>query len=316
MDYSIWGLLSREDLQHKKVLKRLVTHHTWLSSDQIIVSYDMVLDTQTYERVVHDYDRFAKDKEPLEYILWYVEFDNRQWYVDTRTLIPRPETEYMIQALYERYDAQNSEEKLTIVDVGAWCGVLGISLLFYAYQSVSNAYSLDLSPDCLDVVLVNVNKHMQLRWQTLQYRDCREHTDNADIVPEAATPFLYVEQSDLLGALLSDRFPVTSSVVIVANLPYIPQKVFDHHVEENVKRWEPVMAFVAGEDGLIYYRQMFAQLDSLRQRGVQKVTMFLEMMTWQAEILQEEYGDRLILEQVKTFHFQIRIVKVTREYHA
>ena len=37
--------------------------------------------------------------------------------------------------------------------------------------------------------------------------------------------------------------------------------------------------------------------------------MFLEMMTWQVEILQKEFGDKLAFEEVKTFHFNIRIVK-------
>jgi hypothetical protein len=39
--------------------------------------------------------------------------------------------------------------------------------------------------------------------------------------------------------------------------------------------------------------------------------MFLEMMTWQVEILQEEFGDKLAFEEVKTFHFNIRIVKAS-----
>ncbi|MEI7919759.1 MAG: hypothetical protein WCH65_06355 [bacterium] len=39
------------------------------------------------------------------------------------------------------------------------------------------------------------------------------------------------------------------------------------------------------------------------------ITMFLEMMTWQVDILRQEFGDRMEFEEVKTFHFNIRIVK-------
>ncbi|MEI8091065.1 MAG: hypothetical protein WCG98_02175 [bacterium] len=51
---------------------------------------------------------------------------------------------------------------------------------------------------------------------------------------------------------------------------------------------------------------MFEQLFTL---GIKDITMFLEMMTRQVDILRQEFGDRLEFEEVKTFHFNIRIVK-------
>jgi hypothetical protein len=41
------------------------------------------------------------------------------------------------------------------------------------------------------------------------------------------------------------------------------------------------------------------------------LVMFLEMMTWQIEILEKEFGDRMVFEEVRTFHFNIRIVKAS-----
>jgi len=55
---------------------------------------------------------------------------------------------------------------------------------------------------------------------------------------------------------------------------------------------------------------MFAQLFALRGSGsIGSVTMFLEMMTRQTDILRAEFGDHIVFEEVKTFHFNIRIVK-------
>ncbi len=55
---------------------------------------------------------------------------------------------------------------------------------------------------------------------------------------------------------------------------------------------------------------MFAQLFALRDaKSIGSVTMFLEMMTRQTEILVTEFGNRIVFEEVKTFHFNIRIVK-------
>jgi hypothetical protein len=55
---------------------------------------------------------------------------------------------------------------------------------------------------------------------------------------------------------------------------------------------------------------MFAQLFALRNaNSISSVAMFLEMMTRQTDILVAEFGDKIAFEEVKTFHFNIRIVK-------
>jgi methylase of polypeptide subunit release factors len=96
-------------------------------------------------------------------------------------------------------------------------------------------------------------------------------------------------------------------LIIVANLPYIPEQLFKDNVDDRVKKREPKMAFVAGDDGLDLYHVMFAQLQS----PLAPLTLFLEMMTRQVDILRQAYPER-IFEEVKTFHFNIRIVRVCR----
>ncbi|MDR0649995.1 MAG: hypothetical protein LBG59_00890 [Candidatus Peribacteria bacterium] len=81
---------------------------------------------------------------------------------------------------------------------------------------------------------------------------------------------------------------------------------------ENVQKREPRLAFVGGTDGLDLYREMFNQIKSLQPSSFNfSFTMFLEMMTRQVDILKAEFGERLVFEEVKTFHFNIRIIKVT-----
>jgi methylase of polypeptide subunit release factors len=99
----------------------------------------------------------------------------------------------------------------------------------------------------------------------------------------------------------------------VANLPYIPEETFEANAADNVKKWEPKPAFVGGDDGLDYYRIMLDQIISLKpkaeSRKPETFVMFLEMMTWQVDILRQLYDDVFVFEEVKTFHFNIRIVK-------
>lgn len=112
------------------------------------------------------------------------------------------------------------------------------------------------------------------------------------------------------------------NVILVANLPYIPEEMFESNVSDNVKKWEPKPAFVGGTDGLDYYKIMLDQI--IQVRGIRDegqgtftyskpqvpLTCFLEMMTWQVDVLRKLYGEKFEFEEVKTFHFNIRIVKV------
>lgn len=131
---------------------------------------------------------------------------------------------------------------------------------------------------------------------------------------------LHLIQSDLLDFLKDPKISLSGDIVLVANLPYIPDATFDANVSDNVKDWEPRPAFVGGEDGLDYCKRMIDQLIELRGLNDTHVssrlftgslTCFLEMMTRQVDILRQLYGDIFLFEEVKTFHFNIRIVKVT-----
>lgn len=185
----------------------------------------MVISEEILVKIERDYNRFMIDKEPLEYILGYVEFDQRRFFVDKRNLIPRPETEYMIEAVKEHIHTLQNKE-CTIIDVGTGCGVLGISSFLNAQGIVapsSRLYMMDVSTDCLEVATINVAKHLS----TEQQHRCT------------------IVQSNLLEYIVDNELiPLQAATVIVANLPYIPDELFDTQAEDNVRLWEPRMAFV------------------------------------------------------------------------
>jgi methylase of polypeptide subunit release factors len=99
-------------------------------------------------------------------------------------------------------------------------------------------------------------------------------------------------------------------LLIVANLPYIPDQTFDDNADDTVKRREPRMAFVGWNDGLDLYRQMFAQILAYCQHSEHDaVVCFLEMMTWQFDTLTKEFEHSFHFSVTKTFHFNIIIVR-------
>ena len=160
--------------------------------------------------------------EPLAYIRGKTEFYGRKFVVNKHVLVPRPESETIIELLKKHPQSLNIK---TIVDVGTGSGALAITAKLEFPDS--QVFGLDVDPACLEVARKNADIH------------------NADV------KFL---QSDLLCNL-----PITahkSPTTIIANLPYVPN---DYPVNQAAKH-EPKLALFGGDDGLDLYRTMFAQL--------------------------------------------------------
>ncbi len=298
---NIRNLLSDSYFQQKKVVEKLLCHYAWITKEQLFTSYEKELTTAEYDAIKSWYDAYTKEKKPLEFIMWYVEFFQRKFTVDGRCLIPRPETEYMIEAVNEEVASRQElgASSNILIDVWTGCGVLWLSVLLENPTFFQKAFLTEYFPDTLSLAKEN-----------------HEHYKN-DL---GTTTDITLLQADLVDFLLKDQLLVTShqSLIIVANLPYIPDETFDTQAEDNVKKREPRPAFVGGKDGLDYYRTMFKQIfnfveirNEKQEIGSSPVTMFLEMMTWQVDILRQEFGDKIDFEELKTFHFNIRIVKGT-----
>jgi release factor glutamine methyltransferase len=251
----------------------------WVKSDQEITDSDL-------EKIIAWYNAYVKDSKPLDYILWHVEFFGVKFFVNQHTIIPRPETEYMISAVTEyckKYFADKSDNIL--MDIWTWCGVLWISVLLQNLNTFQTVFLTDYSQDAILVAKQNYDNLIK--------------SDHFDIKFIRSDLVNFV---DSYSSIIWDK-----NIILLWNLPYIPDQTHDDNNPDSVKKREPRMAFVGGEDWLIYYYKMFDQLIDFK---LHKVVMFLEMMTRQVDILRSKYSEIFIFEEVKTFHFNIRIVKV------
>lgn len=299
---NIRNLLSDTYFQQKKVVEKLLCHYTWITKEQLFTSYEKEITKDEFDAIKKWYDAYVIDKKPLEFIMWYVEFFKRKFKVDSRCLIPRPETEYMIEAVNESVASQQGLgnrdqgiEKSVLIDVGTGCGVLWLSVLLENPWFFEKAFLTEYYPETLSLAKENYEAYKEQLW------------DKTDIK---------LLQWNLVAFLLDPNYwLLATNYYIVANLPYIPDDTFDTQAEDNVKKWEPRPAFVWGKDGLDFYREMFGQLFELagaRDKALgTSITMFLEMMTWQVDVLRQEFGDKIDFEELKTFHFNIRIMKGT-----
>jgi release factor glutamine methyltransferase len=162
-------------------------------------------------------------REPIQYILGEQEFFGLTLAVTPDVLIPRPETEHLVEALLERFP-RNSP--LRIADVGTGSGAIAIALAASLPQAQITA--LDISPEALAVARGNAETH------------------------HVAGRIRFL-QSDLLSALSGESFDA-----IVSNPPYVSEA--DHEsLEKQVRDYEPHHALFAGPSGLDIYKQLIPQ---------------------------------------------------------
>jgi release factor glutamine methyltransferase len=161
--------------------------------------------------------------EPVAYITGAVGFYGRTFCVDERVLVPRPETEHLVEAVLDH--VRGTSKRLRLVDVGTGSGAIALTLA--AEDERLDVVGVDVSPGAVAVASENARR----------------------LGLEKRARFLC---GDLLDPL--DGVPVD---LIVANLPYIPTDRIP--ARPDPVGYEPVVALDGGADGLGPYRRLLAQ---------------------------------------------------------
>ncbi len=159
--------------------------------------------------------------EPLQYIEEYIPFYSIQINVDQRCLIPRPETEFLIELI-----KNNSDNPKKILDVGTGTGCIALMLKKLYPESTVDA--CDISLEALDLAKENAA------------------INNLEI---------NLFQSDLLSDVEEVDYDI-----IVANLPYIPTETLTS-LESEVVDYEPLLALDGGVDGLLYINRLIKEIE-------------------------------------------------------
>ena len=154
--------------------------------------------------------------KPAQYIIGQADFYGMQLKVDERVLIPRPETEDLVELIL----AENSEENLKVLDIGTGSGAIALALA--KNKPVWSVTAADISQDSLDVASENA-KNQKFN--------------------------IFFKKSDCF-AEISEKYDI-----IVSNPPYISRED-ESEVGLNVLYSEPHLALFADEDGLAIYRRI------------------------------------------------------------
>jgi len=169
--------------------------------------------------------------EPLPYITGHREFYGLDFLVDRRALVPRQETETLVEQAIAIATAHYRGEPLRIADVGVGSGAIAVSLA--TALPAATIFATDTSEGALGLAAENCWRHNVQDRMTL-----------------------------LRGDLLA---PVPMPVdMVVANLPYIPEGAWDR-LQPEIRLFEPKEALVAGPDGLLQVRRLLEQVRCSRR---------------------------------------------------
>ena len=173
------------------------------------------LDQNINKRELTNFNKYLirrSNKEPIAYLLGEKEFWSKKFFVNKDTLIPRPETELLVEKLVTIY----KEKKITILDIGTGTGCIIASLLSELKNSSGTA--VDISREAILVAKKNACKFKL-----------------SDRIKFLHKPFeeLYGKKFDL----------------IVSNPPYI-KRMEIKNLSDDIKKFEPRMALDGGNDGL------------------------------------------------------------------
>ncbi|MBI5764909.1 MAG: peptide chain release factor N(5)-glutamine methyltransferase [Planctomycetes bacterium] len=181
--------------------------------------------------------RAAAAHEPIAYLIGMKEFYSLEFAVTPDVLIPRPETELLVELALSWCKA-NAREAYDILDVGTGSGCIAVTLA--RKQSNARVIGCDISEPALAVAKQNAGRHKVANAQ-----------------------FIHADWLRLEGDLATATFDI-----IVSNPPYIARADEDT-LPENVRKYEPALALFAPGDGLEMYRRLAADIaDRLTPGGL------------------------------------------------
>ena len=264
-----------ESIELNSLLAILFEHFTGWNQIQQVLNKDAKLEQKQESAILAAVD-FLKKGKPIQYITGKAWFMGNELLVNENVLIPRPETEELVDWIIEY--ATIKDKALQILDIGTGSGCIPISLKL-ALPSCSIT-GLDISDAALNVASQNASKlNTEISWL----------------------------QEDILNtAYLPNNYDI-----IVSNPPYIPFKE-NVNMQVQVKNFEPNIAlFVTNEDPLVFYRviarlgkqylspngQLFFELHY--DQGKALLALFDEM-GYHAELRQDMFGkDRMLRASLK-----------------
>ncbi len=181
-----------------------------------------------------------RQQEPWEYIRGYAYFRGERYIVNRNTLIPRIETEQLVDIAI-RLIKENSYSKVFDIGTGTGCIIISLAKEIDNRENRISFIATDISTHALDIAKQNASN-------------------------------LKVKNINFKSENLINKFWLSNESLIIANLPYIPSKMYQE-LQPSVKDYEPKIALEGGRDGLSYYKKLF----SIIEKSEKEVNLLIEI---------------------------------------
>lgn len=185
-----------------------------------------------------------KKGEPLAYILKEKDFFGIPFFINKSTLIPRPETEILVEKVLELIKKDNKKKIIIDVGTGSGCIIITLAKTLENEKNIS-FFGLDVSSPALTVARKNAKKILDNNKINFHLSDLLEIKNHPDFWNKVITS-------------------TKTEIIIAANLPYISEKEYSV-LDRSVKNFEPRLALISGANGLDHYQKLFLQIKNLKK---------------------------------------------------
>lgn len=220
--------------REEKVAEILLQHHLQVARSHFYTMMQEEVPLAVQEKFKADVRKHAFTGVPVQHLTGYEYFYGRRFQVNQHVLIPRPETEELVEHVIQQVRKKCFPSPITIVDIGTGSGVIAITLAL----ELSNAiiYATDISTTALQMAKKNAEIH------------------------QASVHF---SQGDFLRPICEQRI---NPHIIVSNPPYI-KEADKEGLLDTVKNYDPAIALFANRNGLEAYEKIISQTKKLEKFG-------------------------------------------------
>ena len=274
--YSLSSLISKyPEIEAKNLTYMALSNIFNFSRYQIHLNFDKTVDEDQYAKIKNIVDEL-KQYKPIQYIIKETEFYNCRISVSEDVLIPRPETEELVDWIIQ--DLKN--EKIEILDIGTGSGCIAIALA--KNLSSSRVTAIDISPNAIEIAKSNaIANKVEIKFQEVDLFDIQK------------------------------ELQVTKFDVIVSNPPYV-RECEKTMMKPNVLNWEPQISLFVPDDNPLLFYNFIIQLatTSLKSKG----QIFLEINENYPEEVKEVLiiNDFSSIEIRKDISGKFRMIKASK----
>ncbi|AVN65347.1 protein-(glutamine-N5) methyltransferase, release factor-specific [Mesoplasma florum] len=273
-------------LENSKIGKsdaiEIISFITKIEYSEVLFSQEKVLNKKQFKKIIKISKKLAKGK-PLAYILGYKIFRTHKILVNKNTLIPRMETELIVDYVNEFINSQN--EKISVLDLCCGSGCIGISIAIENKDKIENVTFSDISKKALNITSKNIENNNLV--------NCTK-----------------VVKSDFLNSIIKQQNKFN---ILVCNPPYIDLNDVD--VDKMTKKHEPKLALFAKDNGLFFYKEAIKNIDKFMD--ITKNILIVFEIGWKQEkeldvFLKQELGLKYKWKFEKDYFNNLRYLILTK----